>query len=135
MNEGDDVSDPALRNTTILLMVADPVVRNVMEETLDRAGYTVVSAPDLGKAVDRLKEVTPDLMITRTYLQSMSGHDAAMYLRTKSPKMRVLLVGGLMDDDRLHYREALQGFEIFPKPYSRDELLQKVADVLKKPRG
>jgi len=121
--------------TTILLLVADPVVRSVMEETLDRAGYTVLATGDLGKAVDRLKECNPDLLITRTYVQSMSGHDAAMYLRTKSPKMRVLLVGGLLDDDRLHNREALQGFEFFPKPSPRAELLQKVSDVLKKPRG
>jgi hypothetical protein len=65
----------------------------------------------------------------------MSGHDAAMYLRTKCAKMKVLLVGGLLDDDRLHYREALQGFEIFPKPYTRAELLEKVKEVLNKPRG
>jgi DNA-binding NtrC family response regulator len=106
-----------------------------MEETLEHEGYTVISTGDLGKAVDRLKEVTPDLLVTRTYVQSMSGHDAALYLRTKSPRMRVLLVGGLLDDDRLHYREALQGFEVFPKPYTRTELLDKVSDVLKKPRG
>lgn len=120
--------------TTILLLVSDPVVRSVMEEALNREGYTVLSTGDLGKAVDRLKECTPDLLITRTYVQNMSGHDAAMYLRTKRPKMRVLLVGGLMDDDRLHYREALQGFAVFPKPYTKGELLEKVAEVLRRPR-
>ncbi len=129
------MADSSLNKTTILLLVSDPVVRSVMEETLDREGYTVVSTGDLGKAVDRLKELTPDLLITRTYVQSMSGHDAAMYLRTKSPKMKVLLVGGLLADDRLHYREALQGFEVFPKPYTPAELLQKVSDVLNKPRS
>jgi DNA-binding response OmpR family regulator len=129
------VYDSSLKKTTILLLVSDPVVRSVMEETLEHEGYTVLSTGDLGKAVDRLKEVTPDLLVTRTYVQSMSGHDAALYLRTKSPKMRVLLVGGLLDDDRLHYREALHGFEVFPKPYTRAELLEKVSGVLKKPRG
>ena len=127
--------DYSLMKTTILLLVADPVVRSVLEETLGHEGYTVVSAGDLGQAVARMKECTPDLLITRTYVQTMSGHDAAKYLRTKNPKMKVLLVGGLLDDDRLHYREALQGFEVFPKPYAPAELLQKVADVLSKPRG
>lgn len=121
--------------TTILLLVADPVVRSVLEETLDQEGYTVLAVGDVGQAVDRLKVCNPDLLITRTYVQTMSGHDAAKYLRTKCPKMRVLLVGGLLDDDRLHYREALQGFEIFPKPYAPAELLQKVRHVLSKPRG
>jgi hypothetical protein len=29
---------------------------------------------------------------------------------------------------------ALQGFEVFPKPYAAPELLQKVKDVLNTPR-
>ena len=90
---------------------------------------------DLGQAVDRLKECQPDLLITRTYVESLTGHDAAIYLRTKCLKMRVLILGGLIDDERLQYREALQGFEVFPKPYTAAKLLQEVKDVLSKPRG
>jgi DNA-binding NtrC family response regulator len=121
--------------TTILLLVSDPIVRSVMEDTLEREGYTVMATGDLGQAVDRLKECVPDLLITRTYVQSIPGHDAAVYLCTKCPKLKVLLVGGLLDDDRLQNREALQGFEVFPKPYPAAELLQKVREVLDKPRG
>ncbi len=121
--------------TTILLLVSDPVVRSVFQETLEHEGYTVLATGDLGQAVERLKYCMPDLLITRTYVQSLPGHDAAKYLRMKCLKMRVLIVGGLLDDERLQYREALQGFEIFPKPYTAAELLQKVKDVLSKPRG
>jgi CheY-like chemotaxis protein len=121
--------------TTILLLVSDPIVRSVLEETLDREGYTVLATGDLGEAVDRLKESTPDLLITRTYVEGLPGHDAAKYLRTKCPKMRVLMLGGLLDDERLQSREALQGFDVFPKPYTPAELLQKVKEVLSKPRG
>ncbi len=95
----------------------------------------VLVAGDLGQAVDRLKETAPDLLITRTYVQNMPGHEAAMYLRTKCPGMRVLMVGGLLDDERLRYRSELQGIEVFPKPYSAADLLQKVKDVLSKPRA
>ena len=77
----------------------------------------------------------PDLLKTRTYVEGLLGHEAAMYLRTKCLRMKVLMVGGLLDDERLQHREALQGFEIFPKPYTAAELLQKVRDVLSKPRG
>jgi two-component system, OmpR family, response regulator len=121
--------------STILLLVSDPVVRSVMKETLERAGYTVLATGDLGNAVDRLKEVEPDLLITRTYVESLPGHDAAVYLRTKCQKMNVLIVGGLLQDDRLELRESLAGFEVFPKPYRAAELLQKVTEVLAKPRG
>jgi CheY-like chemotaxis protein len=129
------VMDRSLIKTTILLLASDPIVRSVLEEILERAGYMVLATGDLGRAVDRLKECQPDLLITRTYIESLTGHDAAIYLRTKCPKMRVLILGGLIDDERLQYREALQGFEVFPKPYTAAKLLQKVKDVLSKPRG
>ena len=128
------MTDRSLGKTTILLLVSDPVVRSILQETLEREGYMVLATGDLGQAVDRLKECTPDLLIIRTYVQSLPGHDAAMYLRTKCREMRVLMVGGLLDDERLQYREAREGFEVFPKPYAASELLQKVKDVLNKPR-
>ena len=129
------VADHSLMKTTILLLVSDPVVRSVLKETLEHEGYTVLATGDRGQAVDRLKECIPDLLITRTYVEGLPGHDAAMYLRTKCLEMRVLMLGGLLDDERLQYREAMQGFEVFPKPYSVAELLKKVRDVLNKPRG
>lgn len=75
--------DHTLMTTTILLLVSDPIVCSVLKETLEREGFTVLDAADLGQAVDRLKVSAPDLLITRTYVQSLSGHDAAVYLRTK----------------------------------------------------
>jgi DNA-binding NarL/FixJ family response regulator len=129
------VADRSLIKTTILLLVSDPVVRSVLDEILQREGYMVLATGYLGQAVDRLKQSAPDLLITRTYVQGMPGHDAAKYLRTKRPRMRVLILGGLLDDERLQHREALQGFEVFPKPYTVAELLQTVKHVLSKPYG
>ena len=92
-----------------------------------------VATGDLGHAVDLLKQAVPDLLITRTYVQSLTGHDAAVYLHEKLLSMRVLIVGGLLDDTRLQNREVLQGFDVFPKPYTSAELLAKVREVLGKP--
>ena len=129
------MTDSSLLNTTILLLVSDPVVLSVLAETLESEGYMILATSSLGQAVDQLQHCEPDLLITRTYVQGMPGHDAATYLRTKCTKMRVLMVGGLLDDARLQYREALAGFEVYPKPYTAADLLQKVKDVLSKLRG
>ena len=122
--------DRSLMKTTILLLVSDPVARSVLSETLEREGYMVLAASNLGDAVDRLRNCAPDLLITRNHIAGLPGHDAAMYLRERCHKMRVLILGGLIDDERLKNREALQGFEVFPKPYSVADLLQEVKDVL-----
>ena len=92
-----------------------------------------MTAGDLGTAVKRVSDIEPDLLITRTYVSSMPGHDAAKYLRSRCPHMRVLIMGGLLDDDRLRYRESLEGFDVFPKPYTAAEFLEKVHAVLSAP--
>jgi DNA-binding response OmpR family regulator len=115
---------------TILLLCSDPVIRSVLDETLQHEGYSVVSVGELGNAVDRLREYKPSLLIIRPYIDNMAGHDAALYLRTKRPGMKVLMVSGTLDDDRLRYRNDLQSFEVFPKPFTAAELLDKVRAVL-----
>lgn len=117
-------------NKTILLLISDGLMRSAVTETLEKAGYVVVSTGDLGSALDWVTNCTPDLLITRSYVSSMTGHEAAKYLRGKRPLMRVLMLGGFLDDDRLRHHEALQGFEIFPKPYSGAQLTAKVKEVL-----
>jgi CheY-like chemotaxis protein len=120
---------------SILLLVSDSLVLSVMQEVLEREGYVVLPATNLGSAVDLLKDCTPDLLITRTYISGMPGHEAAKYLRNKCPHMRVLMVGGLLEDDRLQYRMALERFEVFPKPYTSAQLIEKVKEVLGKVDG
>ena len=119
-------------NKTILLLASDGVIRKVLREALEAGGYSVQAASDIGVAVDRLKESPPDLLMVRHYTDSMSGHQAARYLRTKRPGIPVLLVGGLPEDVRLENLEILEEFEIFPKPFQTAELLDKVKEVLAK---
>jgi DNA-binding NtrC family response regulator len=115
---------------TILLLGSEPVLRTVIGEVLDQAGYVVLSKGDLGSAVDALAEIKVDLLITHPYIANISGHKAAQYLLTKNPRMGVLIVGGLLNDDRLTYRAELEQFEIFPKPFAAAELVEKVKEVL-----
>jgi len=103
---------------------------SVMQDTLEREGYMVLPAGELGTAVNWLENSAPDLLITRTYISGMPGHEAAKYLRNKCHRMRVLMVGGLLEDDRLQYRLALEGIEVFPKPFPAAQLIAKVKEIL-----
>ncbi|MGA7917506.1 MAG: response regulator [Candidatus Acidiferrales bacterium] len=117
-------------NALILLLVSDTVGRLVMQETLEHGGYVVMAAGDLGTAVKRMAEAEPNLLIISPYIEDISGYEAATFLRTKCHGLRVLMLGGLIADDRLQNRLTLEGFEIFPKPFPADALLAKVQEVL-----
>ncbi len=84
------------------------------QETLERAGYLVVSASDVGSAVDRIKELRPDLLIVRPYVASMPGHMAVQHLRTRAPGLPVLMLTGFMEDQRIHDQHELREFYVFP---------------------
>jgi DNA-binding response OmpR family regulator len=120
----------ATMKNTILLLSSAPLVRQAFRDALEGAGYMVQATGDVGKAVDALQESTPDLLIIHPYVADIPGFEAAKYLHGKCPSMRVLMVAGLIDDDRLEIRVELQGFKIFPKPFTAAQLLAEVKELL-----
>jgi DNA-binding response OmpR family regulator len=119
----------------IMLLISDPVVRAVIKEVLENHGYQVLSTSTLGAAVDTLKDCRPELLITRGYVDNLPGYEAAVYLRKKVPGLPVLMLSGFPDDDRLTNRATLNGFGMFPKPYTVDELMAKVEQVMDQAAG
>jgi DNA-binding NtrC family response regulator len=105
-----------------------------MKEVLEGAGYVVLDAGNLGTAAELLPKYTVDLLLTHPYVEDVPGHEAARYLRARHPGLAVLMVAGLLNDDRLQYRAELAEFEIFPAPFTAAQLLEKVDEVLKMAR-
>jgi len=106
-------------------------VRTVIQEILEREGYVVRSTGDLGVAVDMVHESRPDLLLIDDYVADINGHDAALYLCQKCKSMRVLMVAGLPDDQRIEGRTTGEGFIVFPKPFAPAELAVRVKEILK----
>jgi DNA-binding response OmpR family regulator len=121
----------SVNSATILLFHSAPVVRTVIREILEREGYVVRATGDLGVAVDMASETQPDLLIIAIYVADITGHDAARYLCQRCPKMRVLMVAGLPDDQRMEAPTIDEGFMVFPKPFAPADLVIKVKEILK----
>jgi DNA-binding response OmpR family regulator len=115
---------------TVLLLCSDTDVLHILQHVLEDGGYVVLPAKNLGSAVDQLADCKPNLLVVRPYLESISGHQAALYLRTRCSGLPVLMLAGMPDDDRVINRESLRGIELFPKPFSLAEFLDKVAAML-----
>lgn len=122
--------ESTLQNASILLLSSDSMMRAVLQDILEQAGCVVVAVDGLGPAVDRLRQVRPDLLIVRPYIEGMSGRLAAQHLRTWRHGLPVLILGGFLDDERVTVPNGLEDFHLFPKPYSREEVLDKVREVL-----
>ncbi len=105
-------------------------MRDALEDALESGGFLVITARDLGEAVDRLKETRPDLLIIRPFIDSMPAPVAVTNLRNRQHGLPVLLVSGLLDDDRVNDLIEIEEVHVFPKLFTRQELLAKVREVL-----
>jgi DNA-binding NtrC family response regulator len=117
-------------STIILILESDAVLRSVLRDVLEATGYVIREAKDLGAAVLKAREAAPDLLVTGPYVDSISGYDAASFLRKDSPEMDILVVAGFPADDRIENRLLNHGFTSFPAPYTPALLLESVRKML-----
>ena len=117
----------------ILILDAEPIVRQVVTTILGRAGFTVLATGDLHEAERLTRESAPDLLLTNVYVPGSSGREAASLLRQICPEMRALLVAGLPDEEPVRKAMAENGLPYFPKPFTASELTARVREVLGAP--
>ncbi len=110
---------------TILVVEDDPSLRTFAVRVLRRGGHTVIEAPDAEQAAALVSERGEgvDLLATDFHLPGMNGDRLAAQLREGDPRLKVLIVSGTWPpyDSR---------FPVLTKPYSPQELLDKVEEVL-----
>ena len=100
---------------------------------MEHKGYTVVAAGDLGQAVARIKECPPDLLNNPNLHCGLVGARRSDVFANEMPEDEGSYSRGLLDDERLQSREALQGFEVFPRPCAPAKQIQEVKHILSKP--
>jgi two-component system cell cycle sensor histidine kinase/response regulator CckA len=110
---------------SVLLVEDDAVVRHVVATMLHVAGHTVVGAATTREARDAVAESTEpfDLVLADVRLSESSGPELIAELRRLQPDARYLLMSGYAYD-------ALADVPFLAKPFTGDELLAKVEEVL-----
>jgi PAS domain S-box-containing protein len=127
---GEETPRPVGRRTGRILLVEDePVLREIAQRVLVRAGFDVTAAADPGEAIIAA-ETGPepfDLLLTDVVMPGMRGPELARRLRNSRPDLRVLLASGyaeeIVDSDR--HEDPL-----LAKPFSPETLLAAVDAVM-----
>jgi len=114
---------------TILLVEDEPAVRQLFASALTRAGYRVYEARNGQEAVKLFDQHGDgiDLLLTDIRMPYMGGTELAQHLRARRRTLKLICISGYpgsVDLDSELTRDFLA------KPFSRDELLKKVRDVL-----
>ena len=116
--------------TAIIVVDAEPIVRDVVSKTLERAGYQVHPTDNVQTALDLCNTVKPALVLTNVFLPGITGHDAMKLFKTRFPELPVLMVSGLPDSEVIRHWRDQEGFDTFPKPFLPKDLVAKVRETL-----
>ena len=114
---------------TILLVEDEPAVRQLFAQALTRAGYTVHEArngQEAMKVFDQHGE-SINLLLTDMKMPYMGGAELAHQLRARRRTLKLLCISGYPGN-----LDAELAVDFLAKPFSREELLRKVREVLDK---
>jgi len=117
---------------TVLLVEDDALVRELLAEFLEGAGYTVIEAPDAEHAIALAAASAPPitLLITDVILPGQSGPDLAEALTAVTPGLKTIFVSGFCGDQLLKSVALPNDVPILTKPFSRLAFLRTVRNVL-----
>jgi DNA-binding response OmpR family regulator len=123
--------DAAVRQKTLLIADDDAYFRALIAWTL-RPKYQLLEACS-GLEVIGLMEIHPEpisLVISDIRMPDLSGLDVARWLRNRHPTVKLLLMSGACDDDRVKAHLATADVPLLVKPFRLTALALAVTSLL-----
>jgi PAS domain S-box-containing protein len=119
---------------TVLVVEDERAVRDQAVLVLDSYGYQVLDAADGQAALNlsRSHEGPIDLLLTDVIMPGINGRELADLLQPERPEMQVLYMSGYTGDAIAHHGVLADKSAFLPKPFTLEDLLRKVREVLDK---
>lgn len=131
-NTAGQAAAPKEQGGTILLVEDDDSVRNLVREGLTAQGYTLLVAGSGVEALEICQQYSRqiDLLLTDIVMPGMSGPELAEKLYEIFPSAKMLFMTGYTDTVIARHGALNQPVEIIQKPFTIEQLGQKVLQVL-----
>jgi signal transduction histidine kinase/ActR/RegA family two-component response regulator len=121
---------------TVLVVEDEPAVREIAIAILSDLGYHVLEAADGEDAlrVFGAHASSVDLLLTDVVLPGkVRGREMAERIRSIRPEVRVLFMSGYTENSIVHHGRLDDGVQLIAKPFKREQLARRVAEVLRAP--
>jgi PAS domain S-box-containing protein len=120
-------------SATILVVEDEAGVREIAVAILRSLGYRVLEAPDgnEGLLVFGAHAADIDMLLTDVVLPGkVRGRELAERITAIRPDVRVLFMSGYTENSIVHHGRLDDGVHLLGKPFKREQLARKVAEVL-----
>ena len=117
--------------TRVLVVDDEPMVREVLARYLSKEGFAVDVAEDGERALERLAETEPDLVLLDLMLPKVDGYEVFRQLRERTRTPVIMLTARGEETDRIVGLE-LGADDYVTKPFSPREVVARVRAVLRR---
>src|SRR5690606_1216065 len=123
---------PARGSETVLVVEDMPGLRRLVQRTLEKAGYTVLTASSAADALRLVEETAPpvDLLLTDVVMPGMSGRTLAERLQRLRPAMKVLFMSGYTNDVMVRHNVIDGSTPFISKPFKLVDLTRQIRRTL-----
>jgi len=117
-----------------VLIVDDAMfMRRMLSDILEKGGHTICGEASTGKeAVDRYKEVNPDLVTMDIIMPDMSGIEAVKEIKKIDTEAKILMVSAM--GQQALVLEAVQAgaLDYVVKPFQPSRVLESIDRIINK---
>ncbi len=120
----------------ILVVDDDAIMRDLIADWLEAAGYAVRKAGNCQAGVAALESAPPALVVSDMWMPGPCGAEAIRRLRQKHPGVKLIAVSGHFGSGQgCSEKDAVAAgaARVFAKPVKRTELLGAVAELIGPP--
>ena len=123
---------PAEMTPTLLVADDDPAVRQSLERTLAREGYSVVLAPDGQAALERLRQGGVDLLLSDLRMPGLNGLELLREVKSALPDVDVIMLTafGTVEEAVAAMKDGAVDF--LTKPFQRAQLIRVIRKALER---
>lgn len=117
----------------ILIIDDDTQFRQMLRQTLERAGYEIVEAADGNKGIKLFRQSPTDLVITDIIMPEKEGIETIVELKREFPDVKIIAISGggrIKAEGYLNSAKGLKVERTFEKPFDKEELLEAIQELL-----
>ena len=129
----DTAPPPRTGNETLLLVEDETAILKMAQMILERLGYTVLTTDSPDEAIQIAEASGKDsihLLITDVVMPGMNGKELSERLCYLHPGMKCLFMSGYTANVIAHHGVLDQGVHFINKPFSRQDLADRVREAL-----
>ena len=116
----------------VLLVDDDPALLEMLGRTLERAGFTVITAVHGADALAQMGQLSADIVVTDIMMPEMDGFELIRKLHAKWPHLPIVAMSGI--DDTPNFRNLALKFgakAALSKPVNRAHLVEVMQEIMR----